>query len=123
MGATQVSPETRKQLAIRSGGICERCGEESATQAHHRQPRGIGGTRLKSPHSLSNLLHLGNQCHDWVESERNKARLLVHGWLVDQHQDPRTVPALIYSSNFVGAQLCILSDDGCISLWADGEVA
>lgn len=124
MKATQLAPATRQMLMQRSGGLCEKCGHDKATQAHHRKPRGMGGTMLTDKHQLSNLLALCTTCHTWVESERNKARMLYHGWLVDQHQDPRTVPALIHNPNYYGApHLFLLHDDGTLTHWDNTTMA
>lgn len=123
MKATQLTPITRRMLMERCASVCEKCGHQKATEAHHRKPRGMGGTMLTDKHQLSNLLALCTTCHTWVESERNKARLY-HGWLVDQHQDPRTVPALIYNPNYYGApHLFLLHDDGTLTFWDDTTAA
>ena len=52
-----------KSVKDRSGGICEGCGTNTATEIHHRKYRSRGGG-----HEVSNLLHLcgwGNHtgCH------------------------------------------------------------
>jgi len=118
--ATQLAHPTRRALMQRSGGLCEQCGQAPATDAHHRKPRGMGGTMLTDKHQLSNLLALCSEHHRWIEAERNKARMLVNGWLVDQHQDPRTIPALIYNPNYCGAPTrCLLHDDGTLTRWDD----
>lgn len=118
MKATQLPTSTRNMLFLRNAGLCERCGQKPATEAHHRKPRGMGGTMLTDKHQLSNLLALCSEHHAWIEAERNKARMLVHGWLVDQHQDPRQVPALIHNINYLGAPgRFLLHDDGTLTRW------
>lgn len=76
----------------RSGGDCERCGNDWAAEVHHRRPRGMGGTHRGGSNRASALLHLCRRCHEDCESNRNQA--LIHGWLVNQHGDPRLVPVL-----------------------------
>lgn len=112
MRATQIPEATRKLLATRCNGLCETCWQEPFTDAHHRQPRGMGGTMLKAKHNLSNLLALGRACHTRIESERDEARLLAHGWLVSQYDDPATVPALIHSASYYGQGRFYLLDNG-----------
>lgn len=123
MKATQLTPITRRTLMERCAGVCEKCGHQKATEAHHRKPRGMGGTMLTDKHQLSNLLALCTTCHAWIESERNKARMLNLGWLVDQHQDPRVIPALLYNPNHWGPARFLLHDDGTLTLWDDTTAA
>lgn len=90
MKAKQIPAAVRKALHERSEGRCERCGNERATQAHHRRPRALGGSRDAGTNVLSNLLHLGNDCHAHVESYRSEA--FSYGWLCRQAMDPRQMP-------------------------------
>lgn len=83
---------TRLKVALRSEGLCERCGAELATQVHHRNPRRMGSRRGPWVNGLPNLGHLGNLCHAWVESNRTAA--LVEGWLLRANENPATVPVL-----------------------------
>jgi len=46
----------------------------------------MGGSRRASTNAASNALGLCAQCHTMVESKR--AWAIVHGWLVQSHQDP-----------------------------------
>lgn len=113
--STQISDRTRKALAERSQGRCEKCGNARATQAHHRRPRGMGGASLTVKHGLSSLLHLCDRCHGRVEG--NRARALSKGWLIDQN-DPLPadkIPVLASTINF-GVARVLLSDDGGVDL-------
>lgn len=95
MKALQIPQGVRDALAARSGGVCERCGRERATQAHHRRPRAMGGSRDGHTNTLANLLHLGDSCHEWVESYRAEATR--NGWLVRQGYNPETYPVWLHS--------------------------
>lgn len=77
---------------------CQRCrrfvgpGEFSR---HHRDPRGMGGSKA-NPHALVNLVVLCGSatsrggCHEAVESQRKQAR--IDGWLVPDGIDPAVWP-------------------------------
>lgn len=58
-----IPPSVRAEVTQRSGGICERCRHERATQLHHKTKRSQGGQ-----HTAANLVHLGSDCHGWVEA-------------------------------------------------------
>lgn len=75
----------RRQVAARSGGVCELgCGAR-AVHVHHRKLRSQGGR-----HELGNLLHV---CHAHHESAHaNPARSYALGWLVPGWCDPSAVP-------------------------------
>jgi hypothetical protein len=66
-------------VVARSGGFCERCNGQ-AEQLHHRMPRGRGGDRNPAIHHPSNLVHLCQPCHAWIEA--NRARATEQGWLI-----------------------------------------
>lgn len=85
-------PDTRTKirLALRSGGICERCGVGDAIHRHHRRPRRMGGSKGAQANALSNLAHLCLLCHEWTEREPNEAQC--DGWLLHANDDPRSVP-------------------------------
>jgi hypothetical protein len=63
---------TRKLLAVRSGGLCERCGISPAESVHHRVKRSQGG-----PWSASNCVHVCGDgvrgCHGFAEHNPNAA--------------------------------------------------
>lgn len=118
MKARQIPTRVREALAERSQGLCERCGQERATQAHHRRPRGMGGSRDAATNVLSNLLHLSDECHAYVEANRTQA--VVYGWLVKQHMTPASVPAKLWTG--FSREICWLSDDGDITPLSDVEI-
>ncbi|WIX75982.1 hypothetical protein QRX50_31480 [Amycolatopsis carbonis] len=121
MTATQITDATRRALRQRSQGRCERCNETEAVQAHHRKPRGSGGTMLKTSHLLSCLLHVCVPCH--LAIERNRARAVVHGWLVEHPGEPADVPVLMHNVNYVGPGKYLLHDDGGVTRVWDEEAA
>jgi 5-methylcytosine-specific restriction protein A len=92
MKAKQIPAAVRKALRDRSRGLCEIHGDHPAHHAHHRRPRGMGGSRDEVTNSLENLLHINAVCHAWIESYREEA--LKNGWIVRQSQDPRLRPVL-----------------------------
>lgn len=71
--------------------VCEAGDELSvALQAHHRRPRGMGGTKRKESRFASNGLMACLWCHDFLEhGERGQAREL--GFIVSQSADPAKV--------------------------------
>jgi 5-methylcytosine-specific restriction protein A len=81
------------QLQLRSNGRCERCGVPCAVfQAHHRRPRGMGGSTAADTNVASNALLVCVTCHADIEANRSDG--LRYGWLVRQGCDPGTVPVL-----------------------------
>ena len=79
-----ITADTYEALRARSGGMCELCGVTPATNAHHRRPRGMGGT-TQEIHGVQWLLHLcgnGNTtgCHGGVERARDYS--YESGWLI-----------------------------------------
>lgn len=83
-----------KELILsRSGGNCEvmakGCGY-TATDIHHRRPRGMGGTTRPDSNIVSNGIAVCRHCHMWCESERNWAR--DNGFLVRLDADPAGSP-------------------------------
>ena len=95
---------TKDKMTVRSGGVCERCGQLRATDPHHRNGRRAGGTTNPDINNLSNLLHLCRQCHTWVT--QNPLAAVGHGWSVLSWQHPADVPVLLHYG------LHKLTDDG-----------
>jgi hypothetical protein len=91
--ATQLTERDRRDLADRSHGMCEVCSQRRAAQAHHRQPRGMGGSRLRTKHALANLLHVCSDCHAKIESNRTVAEH--NGWLVPLGISPDDAPVYL----------------------------
>ena len=75
-------------VAVRSLGVCEKCGTARAEQMHHRQARGMGGSKVRN--GAENLLHLCSPCHAWVEA--NPAASYENGWKVRCGCDPAATP-------------------------------
>lgn len=93
----------RKIVRARSGGVCELCQKQRATDVHHRKNRSQGG--LWEP---QNLLHL---CHDeHMRITTSPALSYERGWSVRSGHDPATQPVW-------------LAGHGWSLLRADGSVA
>jgi hypothetical protein len=112
---TGFSPKVRQQLEQRSGGVCEICGNSAAEQAHHRRPRGAGGTRRAETNYPSNALMLCAACHLVVETGRSESYR--KGWVVRQQGDPAEVPV-----RYRDGQVYLLANDGGMSLYAEEEL-
>jgi hypothetical protein len=91
-------PAVRAIILERSGGVCEYCGLQRGTDAHHRRPRGLGGSRRKDTNTASNALWLCGACHRWAESHRTDA--LHEGILCLQIESPRK-SAVRYRGRYV----------------------
>lgn len=96
---------TRRLVAERSGGLCERCGMQGHT-AHHRKNRGQGG-----PWSPSNIVWLCGDgtrgCHGWVTVHPEAAR--TSGFHVPWWDTPVVIPV---HSTLHG--VVFLADDGSL---------
>lgn len=95
---TGFPPAVRQIIRERSGGWCELCGLEHATDAHHRRPRGSGGSSRDDTNTASNALALCRGCHSLVENHRNVAKMF--GWLVDQGVRP-AAQEVLYRREFL----------------------
>ena len=89
---TGFSKAVRELVQARSGGFCEVCGVGAVEQAHHRRPRGAGGSKAADTNNIANCLGACTQCHSMIESRREFA--LDRGWLVRQGHDPAEVPVV-----------------------------
>lgn len=96
----------RALVKLRAGNRCELCGSRLvAGHMHHRQPRGMGGSRTsESKGSAANALWIHPGCH--VTIELSRARALDKGWLIKQGQDPTAVPVRLWDDWW------LLADDG-----------
>lgn len=101
MGRPQgFSPATRALIAERASDyngypVCEVmavCQGVAAEAAHHRRPRGAGGSRRKDTNLPANSLAVCRSDHDYIESHREEA--LRYGWLVLQAETPDEIPVL-----------------------------
>lgn len=82
--------EARRLVRERSGGICEICGEQKATNFQHRKARSHSG-----PWSASNGLDvcgMGNAfgCHGYLHQNPDTA--CENGWSVKSWDDETTIP-------------------------------
>lgn len=90
---------TRTLVMERAGRRCERCGRTIVGEfsIHHRQPRGMGGSRAADKNQPQNLLLLCGSgttgCHGWIESHRAKA--ISDGFIVPSWADPAAVSVFI----------------------------
>lgn len=86
---------TRQVIQQRAQGACEALIVTVCTgrgeQAHHRRPRGIGGSRRYDTNLASNGLWLCASCHAYIESHRTEA--LEKGWLLRQPTRSSAAPA------------------------------
>lgn len=85
---------SRKGMKLRSGGVCEGCGSQRASDAHHRKNRSQGGKW-----DVPNLMHLCSACHRWVTGHPTEGRK--RGWAVKSFEDPATVPVLLRMTSWV----------------------
>ena len=76
---------TRAGILGSAFGKCAKCGS-TATQAHHRLPRGMGGTSDHLVGEACNGIPLCTYCHGWVESHRDLSRDK-YGWLITNITD------------------------------------
>jgi len=112
------SPQVRAMVEEREGGRCARCGRPG-NQAHHRRPRGSGGSRRPSTNGVANGLWLCPDCHRFIEANRTIALEL--GWLIAQEDTECPEPAdapLVYRGVWM-----YLTNDGCLDpvLTPDGD--
>lgn len=83
--------EIRPLVWERDGGLCVCCGLPAGLdwECHHRDPRGMGGSRSGDTHSFANLITLRKWCHRYWEQRRELARdlgyLVPMGIPVDEH--------------------------------------
>ena len=96
----------RGQLVLRCGGRCEASGAplvDGRWAVHHRDSRGMGGTRRDGINALSNLLALSEVAHVWVHGHPGRAREL--GWICVSSDVPLetsvSTPVVLYSGRRV----------------------
>lgn len=91
---TREERHARKLLRARSGGLCEVCQREPATDAHHRQNRSQGGRW-----EITNLLHLCRREHQHITV--SPAVSYERGWSVRSTDDPAAVPVFLAEHGWV----------------------
>ena len=106
---TGPTPAQKRLVVDRSGSRCEICnlalfdadlGWLAPHSFHHRQPRGMGGSKSEANTPDRLLLLCGHAttpggCHTLVESQR--ALAYANGWLVKHPTDPATVPVVLFA--------------------------
>lgn len=102
--------ELRETILVRSGGVCECCGNTRYESLHHRTPRGMGGSHdeaLNSPANITGVCGSGTTgCHGRIEISRIIAT--TYGWLVRHGMDPEITP-IAYRGRWA-----LLGDDGFV---------
>jgi hypothetical protein len=87
--STKAEKEARLLVRERSGGICEICGAQRATNFQHRKARGQGG--LWTPSNGLDVCGMGNAfgCHGYIH--QNPRTACLNGWTVQSWSDERDV--------------------------------
>lgn len=93
----------RRVVAARSGGWCETCARQAATDWHHRLNRSQGGKWCPA-----NGLHICRTCHELIGRERIEAK--ARGWALEPHQVPAETRVLLADRGW-----CLLSTSGDIT--------
>jgi 5-methylcytosine-specific restriction protein A len=110
----------RHRIYERAGGRCELSGvplvggPDGPWEAHHRRPKGMGGTSRPNTDTVGNLLALApcvhNMAPDSVHMMPERSRR--NGWLVSKHEDdPASVPVVLRDGRVV-----LLGEEGYIPL-------
>jgi hypothetical protein len=106
-----VSPAVREMVIQRATDVsgvvlCDRCGNPITGEfsVHHRDPRGMGGSRNGDPHHPANLLAVDGSgvtgCHGHIESHRTEAYeqgFLIRGTVAT----PETTPVFRHLQTWV----------------------
>jgi len=118
--STRAKPEIELAVMERDSHSCIVCGLPVAGtrgyhwSIHHRQPRGMGGTKNRHINLPSNLVvvcgHGTYGCHGRIERER--ARSYDVGYLVRRPAMPAREPILITNPTFPDGTWMWLTDDG-----------
>jgi hypothetical protein len=102
---------------LRSHGRCEGCFTSGLfLAAHHRQARGMGGVHSVAAQDANdprNLLALCPPCHEETEHAETWRLTEEIGWRIPKWVDkPYSVPALLYTVNYVGQAWYLLGMEG-----------
>lgn len=82
--------QVRKNILSRDEGKCRKC-SRPATDVHHRQVKGMGGTSdPRREYGAANLVSLCRACHNYIHA--HPAESYEMGWLVHSWQDPEDIP-------------------------------
>lgn len=84
--------EARRLVRERSGGVCEICGEQKATNFQHRKPKAHAGAWSAS--NGLDVCGMGNAfgCHGYLHQNPDMA--CENGWSVKSWDDESQVPVL-----------------------------
>lgn len=100
----------RHQIYERANGLCELSGAllpggpDGPWEAHHRRPKGMGGTRRENEDTVGNLLALVQRVHNLAPDSVHMSpmRSRRYGWLVSKHvEDPASVPVVLHDGRVV----------------------
>lgn len=106
MARGEFTEKTRSLIRQRAGSCCEICGIRTLTgQIHHRQPRGMGGSKAGHISTCANGLYVHPKCHSMIEQNRKRAYQM--GWLVASGLQPESTATRLW--------------DGWYLLTADGQ--
>jgi len=96
MGSGEFTEVTRTLIKTRAGQRCEACGAriEGSGQIHHRQPRGMGGSRRQETRSAANGVYVHPRCHAEIESRRKRSAAL--GFLVGVGRSTEEAPIRLW---------------------------
>jgi hypothetical protein len=92
---------TRQAVRGRSGGICEYCSRQRATDMHHRISVGIGGWW-----SPAQILHVCRGCHMWITDHPGFA--VRRGLSLPHEASPAHVPVKKLDGTYL-----VLTNDLC----------
>ena len=109
---TGFSTDVRHTILARSEGYCEVMApgcDLTATDIHHRRPRGMGGTVRPESNLPANGLAICRPCHMRCEAMRNWAR--ENGFVLLQGDKPSFVPVWWRCNWDGGHKALVLLDD------------
>lgn len=115
----QLEHTFRTIVTARAHGHCNICGRLATLDAHHRQPRAMGGVHgahATTAHNPSNGLALCRPCHQHIDDDPHTAH--TNGWLVPHPYNPTVIPAFIYTPQ--GHGWWLLREDGGYDYYTTG---
>lgn len=88
--STKAEKEARRLVRERSGGVCEICGQQRATNFQHRKARSHSGSWSAS--NGLDVCGMGNAfgCHGYIHQNPDAA--CEYGWSVKSWDDERDIP-------------------------------
>lgn len=112
-------------VLARSEGACEimaRCCTHTATDLHHRRPRGMGGSGRDDTNTAANALAACRACHMWVESNREWA--IENGFLLGQRSSTDVPVWWRCARNKTGSKIMVyLREDGSKKHFGTGDIS